>query len=92
MFKVKELTPVRFYPYTSRVKEVIYRTDRTIETALFQRELVQHFLDLGIPAEEDNKTVFEVTTEHDKTLYFGFYDCRFTMGSAVETEARPWEV
>ena len=86
ILKAEELTPIRFYPYTSRVRERIYRTDSNEFTRQFKQELIDRFVEAGIKAYDDNKIVFEVETEDEYTLCFGFYDGRFSIGLSAETD------
>ena len=86
ILKAEELTPIRFYPYTSRVQQRIYRTDSNEFTKRFKQELIDRFVEAGIDAYDDNKIVFEVETEDESRLCFGFYDCSFSIGRSAETE------
>jgi hypothetical protein len=86
ILKAEELTPIKFYPYTSRVRKVIYSTDGNEFTKRFKRELIKQFQACGVKAYEDNKVVFEVETEYEYRLFFGFYDGRFAMALEVDKE------
>ena len=86
ILKAEELTPIKFYPYTSWVRQRIYRTDSNEFTRRFKQELIEQFQACGVKAYDDNKIVFEVQTEDEYTLCFGFYDGRFSIGLSAETE------
>lgn len=84
---IDKLVPVKFHPYTSATTErIITIDDMTVAhfPAIYKLEnkLLELFNNAGIKCETGNKIVFECRY-NSLTLYFGFYDSRFSIGLGV---------
>lgn len=85
---ISNLTPVKFYPYTSIVLDHVFETSWGDDFPYLQymRDCLAMFEEAGIKAHQDNKIVFQFKTRYGNTpVYIGFYDNRMSIGFAVRT-------
>lgn len=80
-----DLTPVKFHRYTSSVRERFYESEFTDHTTFLRKALLEAFNYHGIKCHDDNKIVFECSL-HGKTVCFGFYDLKFSIGFSYWNE------
>jgi len=90
-----DVTPLKFYPYKSIVLDRLFGVDCSEGFSNFYNSLRQGLLYLfnsrGIKAHDDNKIAFEVKTKAGKSIYFGFYDLKLSVGFQVEYEGQLME-
>ena len=81
------LKPVKFHHYRSFTTNNIIRLDfySNSEIEHFRKELIYLFMNYGMKAEHDNKTVFECELFGNK-ICFGFYDWYFSIGFSYKDE------
>ena len=80
-----DLKPVKFHRYTSSVRERVFESEFTKEIEYLRSQLLEAFNYHGIKCHDDNKIVFECSL-HGKTVCFGFYDLKFSIGFSYWNE------
>lgn len=86
MFSLFDLQPVKFHYYTSSVRERIFESEFNDEITFLRAALLELFNYHEIKCYDDNKIVFECTL-YGKTICYGFYDLKFSIGFSYYDES-----
>lgn len=78
------IEPYEFWPYTTIVRDEIVRLPRD-RVGDLHNKLIEAFVEHGIKAHVDNKTVFGIKYNY-RILYLGFYDFQFSIGDSVHSD------
>lgn len=75
-FMFEKMLPLSFLPYAHMVTDVIFKVGNMEDGKYvgLEDELIKQFIDAGIKAHRDNKSVFMFQSTTGKGIYVGFYD------------------